>query len=97
MTDHDPLCITVGLSEQERRDYLAYCVCDLIATVRADERRRMENRGMVSILHMEQALTDLRAKVEGLPEGGANKSRDAGRGYAQAIVDVLTLIDGSSK
>jgi hypothetical protein len=33
-------------------------------------------------------------RIRQLPEDGANKSRDAGRGYAQAIQDVLELLEG---
>lgn len=38
-------------------------------------------------------MTDLRAQIAALPETEATKSRDYGRGYAQAIKDVLAVLD----
>lgn len=35
---------------------------------------------------------DLSDKIKALPEQGATKSRDFGRGYSQAIKDVLALM-----
>ena len=35
----------------------------------------------------------LGARIKALPEQAANKSRNYGRGYAQAIRDVLALIE----
>lgn len=38
---------------------------------------------------------DILADIAALPEGGATGSRDFGRGYAQAIRDVLALLEDS--
>ena len=35
------------------------------------------------------------ADIAALPESGATGSRDFGRGYSQAIRDVLALLEGS--
>lgn len=45
----------------------------------------------------DRTLLDLvAAAIRRLPEDGATKSRDYGRGYGQAIRDVLTLIEDPS-
>jgi hypothetical protein len=41
---------------------------------------------------VELALQSLRPRLERLPADGATTSRDYGRGYAQAIRDVLELL-----
>ena len=88
---HHPLCVKYISGDD------LPCICDLLdehaTEVRADEQERMDFCCPPADKIRSDALADLRDRVEGLPEGGANKSRDAGRGYAQAIVDVLALID----
>jgi hypothetical protein len=41
-------------------------------------------------------LTHIEEQVLALPEDGANKSRDAGRGYSQAVTDVLAILRGQT-
>jgi len=46
-----------------------------------------------STLIADQWSKRLEEQLQGLPEENATKSRDYGRGYAQAIRDVLKLLD----
>ena len=82
---HDPLC---PVARGHRMPDATWCLwCDVIARVRADERKR--GRGSQALANDRVvALADLRAKVEALPSVG----------YIAAVwrADVLALIDGSS-
>lgn len=37
-------------------------------------------------------MTTVQARIEALPEAAATRSRDYGRGYAQAVRDVVHLL-----
>lgn len=41
-------------------------------------------------------LSHIEEQVLALPEDGANKSRDAGRGYSQAVADFLIILRGGT-
>ena len=70
MTAHDPMCPVRTMAPNE-----GHCYCALIARVRADERERHHDGGDCECTSVyadgtwvhAQRLTDLRAKVEGLP------------------------------
>ena len=86
MTDHDPLC-------RWKPGILAFCECEVIAEVRADERAK---HGAAFKEHIDKVadmvLADLRAKVEALPARWGMASER--RGYERARADVLALLDG---
>ena len=52
-----------------------------------------------SIMDIDAAIDILvivRYAVEQMPEDAATKSRDFGRGYAMAIRDILSMLDGEN-
>ena len=56
------------------------------------ESLRTNGKALHPTVAAELLLTTIRARVRELPEDGATSSRDYGRGYAQAVKDVLALL-----
>lgn len=67
------------------------CMETLEPAIRATSRDELWSR-VINVCHWQPEEIDLVSAVEALPEQNASRSRDFGRGYSQAVKDVLALI-----
>lgn len=61
-----------------------------------DPRDALESADLLISWLRESERDRIRRLVSALPEDGATKSRDYGRGYAQCVRDIIELLEGTS-